>query len=178
MSLNIKKITDFDGTAPDMARLFALFDQLGIVHETFEHPPIFTVEEGIALDLPGQIPGLHGKNLFLKSKDDELWLVVAAEETRVDLKSLSDRLGTKRFSFAKPEKMIEILNVTPGSATPFALMNDKARIVKVVLEDRFLQHEKCVFHPLKNNYSTVITNIDLQKFMRHLGYEPVIAPLA
>jgi Ala-tRNA(Pro) deacylase len=178
VSLTAQKIKDFDSVAPEMARLFTLFNQLGIHHETWVHPPIFTVEEGVALNLPAQIPGLHGKNLFLTNKDNELWLVVAAEETRVDLKGLSDRLGVKRFSFAKPEKMIEILNVPPGSATPFALMNDTQKQVKVVIEDRFEGATHCVFHPLKNDYSTVVSVTDLLAFIRHFGYDVQLLPLA
>jgi Ala-tRNA(Pro) deacylase len=179
MAVSITKITDFTGFKPEHRALFDLFDRLGIAHETWEHPAIFTVDEGITLNLPGRIPGIHGKNLFLTTKSgDELWLVVACEETRVDLKALSDRLGTKRFSFAKPEVMLEVLGVTPGSATPFALMNDHARVVKVVVEDAFQNGTYCVFHPLVNTHSTVVAFQDLLSFIRHFGYEPRIEPLA
>ncbi len=177
MANNVVKICDINEMGEDQRQLFQLFDEFNISQVTYKHPAIFTVEEGIALQLPELIPGQHGKSLFLKTQNGELWLVVACEETRVDLKGLSIALGTKRFSFAKPELMVEVLGVTPGSATPFALKNDHARQVKVVLDQKFLDHDDCVFHPLINIYSTVISVADLRRFFNCLGYTPHIMPL-
>lgn len=178
MSVVVNKIKDFQGFDANPKELFALFDEIGLAHTTYEHPPIFTVEEGVALNLHALIPGQHGKSLFLTNKDGGFWLVVAREETRVDLKALSERLGVKRFSFAKPEQMFAILGVTPGSATPFALMNDKERKVRVVVEENYIAAQECVFHPLRNTHSTVVSVKDLLRFMTHLGYEPTLLPLA
>ena len=175
--VEIVKMDAFDSFAPDQLALLEVFSALGIAHETWSHPPIFTVEEGIRLDLPGRIPGRHGKSLFLTCPKTGLWLAVAAEETRADLKKLAAAVGAKRFSFAKPEKMVEILGVTPGSATPFALMNDAGRVVQVVV-DAALAAEKCVFHPLKNNASTVISSKDLLRFIKHFGYTPQVLELS
>jgi Ala-tRNA(Pro) deacylase len=58
--------------------LLARFDALGIVHRTYTHPPVFTVDEAKALR--GALPGGHCKSLFLKDKKGGLWLVVALEE--------------------------------------------------------------------------------------------------
>ena len=77
--------------------LFAFLDSLGIAHKTVTHPPLFTVEQSQALR--GTIPGGHTKNLFLKDKKDAVFLVVAPEEARVDLKTLHHKLGAGRFSF-------------------------------------------------------------------------------
>lgn len=178
MTLSIKKTQGLEGFDPQQVALFHLLSGIGIEHVTYEHPAIFTVEEGMALDLPRHIPGQHGKSLFLTNKDGEFWLVVAREETRVDLKSLSDRLQAKRFSFAKPEKMLAVLGVVPGSATPFALMHDQDKIVHVVIEENYKETEYCVFHPLRNTHSTVVRFADLLRFIEHLGYQPVLMPLA
>ena len=99
--------------------LFARLDALGIVHRTHTHPPVFTVEE--AKELRGALPGGHCKSLFLKDKKAGLWLVVALEECRVDLKALADRLGAPRFSSAgsaRAEPLFAALGVRPGSVTP------------------------------------------------------------
>ena len=83
------------------AELFALFDQLGIEHSTIEHPPFFTVEEGRPWH--DKIPGLHCKNLFIKDRKDDVWLVVMPAEKRADLGRLEKVLGAPRFSFARPD---------------------------------------------------------------------------
>src|SRR5580692_12059235 len=116
--------------------LFARLDALGIAHRTHTHPPVFTVEEAKALR--GALPGGHCKSLFLKDKKAGLWLVVALEECRVDLKLLADRLGAPRFSFGSAELLHEILGVKPGSVTPFAAINDSASRVAVVLQRAML----------------------------------------
>src|SRR5262245_19593694 len=71
-------------------QLFAELDSLGIGHTTVKHPPLFTVEQSRALR--GQIPGGHTKNLFLRDKKYEIYLIVALENADVDLKGLHRRL--------------------------------------------------------------------------------------
>jgi len=178
MPSNIIKINDFSHFDQVQQDLLTLLAQMNIGHETYRHPPIFTVEEGETLNLSAHIPGQGGKSLLLTNKNDELWLVIACENTRVNLKSLSDRLETKRFSFAKPETMVDVMGVTPGSATPFALMNDNNRKLRVVLDGKFLTHEYCVFHPLRNDHSTVIETEALLRFIKALGYDARIMELA
>jgi Ala-tRNA(Pro) deacylase len=154
-------------------QLFAFFDRLGIAHETITHPPIFTVEEG--RDWHDKIPGLHCKNLFIKDKKDKLWLVVMPGDKRANLGNLEKRLGAARFSFGKPELLMEVLGITPGSVTPFALMNDTQKRVTVILDKDLVASELVNFHPLYNAASTTIRSIDLIKFIKTLGYDPLIA---
>ena len=84
--------------------LLAGLDDLGIATETFEHPPVFTVEE--ARTHCGHLPGGHCKNLFLKDKKGVLWLVVALEDRRLDMKALGDIIGSARLSFASPARLM------------------------------------------------------------------------
>src|SRR5215510_8702701 len=99
-------------------QLFAQLDSLGIGHTTVKHPPLFTVEQSRALR--GQIPGGHTKNLFLRDKKYEIYLVVALEDADIDLKSLHRRLGASgRFSFGSSDLLREVLGVEPGAITHF-----------------------------------------------------------
>src|SRR5665811_2376673 len=91
------------------ATLFARLEDLGIVSSTVEHAPLYTVEQSQALR--GTIPGAHTKNLFLKDKDGRMALVVAKEDTKVDLKRLAKQLGLGRFSFGKPALMMAVLGI-------------------------------------------------------------------
>src|SRR6202041_800267 len=61
------------------------------------------------------------------------------------------RLGAAgRFSFGSSELMQELLGVTPGSVTPFAVINDTGHRVTVVLDRALMAHEILHFHPLTN----------------------------
>jgi len=154
------------------AQLFEFFDRLGISHSTVEHPPMFTVEDG--RDWHDKIPGLHCKNLFIKDKKGNIWLVVMPGDKRADLNRLEKQLGAPRFSFGKPEVLLEVLGLTPGSVTPFGLMNDTHKRVTVVLDSDLLKSEEVNFHPLHNAASTTIASADLVKFIEALGYTPII----
>lgn len=153
--------------------LFARLDELEIAHRTYAHPPVFTVDEAKALR--GELPGGHCKSLFLKDKKDGLWLVVALEECRVDLKRLADALGAPRFSFGSAELLHEVLGVRPGSVTPFAAINDDARRVTVVLQRAMLAHDPLNYHPLENDRTTAIAPGDLVRFLEACGHRPLVA---
>jgi Ala-tRNA(Pro) deacylase len=148
--------------------LFVRLDALGIAHRTYTHPPVFTVEE--AKSLRGTLPGGHCKSLFLKDKKGGLWLVVALEECRVDLKALADALGAPRFSFGSAGLLFEVLGVTPGSVTPFAAINDGAGRVTVVLQQAMLACDPLNYHPLENTRTTAIAPDDLVRFLDACGH--------
>jgi Ala-tRNA(Pro) deacylase len=100
--------------------------------------------------------------------------VVLPADKRADLGALEKSLGAPRFSFARPEVLLEVLQLTPGSVTPFGLINDTARRANVVLDLDMLASEWVNFHPLKNDASTTIRAVDLVTFIRALGYTPII----
>jgi Ala-tRNA(Pro) deacylase len=156
-------------------QLFARFDELGIAHRTHTHPPVFTVEEAKALR--GAMPGGHCKSLFLKDRKGSLWLVVALEECRVDLKRLADALGAPRFSFGSAELLHEVLGVRPGSVTPFAAINDGDQRVDVVLQRAMLDHDPLNYHPLENDRTTAVAPGDLIRFLDACGHSPRIVDI-
>jgi Ala-tRNA(Pro) deacylase len=157
--------------SPD--ELFAYLDSLGIAHKTVTHPPVFTVEQARALR--GTVAGGHTKNLFLRDKKGALFLVVAPEDAAIELKSLHRLLGASgRFSFGSPELLREVLGVEPGSVTPFAVVNDKALRVTVVLDAAMMAHEVLNYHPLVNTGTTTISRDGLLKFLEATGHRPRI----
>ncbi|MGF1464130.1 MAG: prolyl-tRNA synthetase associated domain-containing protein [Maricaulaceae bacterium] len=151
----------------DPADLFAFFDRHGLSHQTYAHPPIYTVEEGRALK--ARMPGGHTKNLFLKDKKGALILISALGETPVALKALHHRLGCGRLSFGKPDLLFEVLGVRPGSVTAFALMNDPDHRVRFVLDEALMAHDPVNFHPLTNTATTAMPRRDFLRYLDHLG---------
>jgi Ala-tRNA(Pro) deacylase len=152
--------------------LFSYLDKLGVEHATMDHPPIFTVEEGRAWH--DKIPGLHCKNLFLRDRRDKIWLAVMPGEKRADLNRLEKRIRAARLSFGRPDLLLEVLGLTPGSVTPFGLINDIARRVTVIVDTDLVKSEWVNFHPLHNAASTTLRSAGLLKFIRSLGYDPLI----
>ena len=155
--------------------LFAKLDALGITYETHHHAPVFTVDEAQAHT--DHLPGGHCKNLFLKDKTGDLYLVVCLQDTAVDLKAFRKLVGAKNLSFGKPELLWEVLGVEPGSVTPFSLINDNEQHVTVILEKRMMAHDLLNYHPLRNNMTTQIASTDLEKFIEGCGHQPRVLDL-
>ncbi len=148
--------------------LFQLLDELQIEYTTHSHPAVFTVEEA---ELHcNHLPGLHCKNLFFKDKKGILWLIVACNKQEIDIKALQKAIGSARLSFGKPDLLEETLGVTPGSVTPFALINDTECQVRVVLDAKMMQSDKINYHPLRNDATTAVTPGGLRKFINACGH--------
>lgn len=161
---------------PTPEPLAARFAALDIDSVTYAHPPVFTVEEGE--DFKHKIPAGHTKNLFLKDKKGQLWLVTAQAETQVDLKALPARMGAARLSFGSADLLLSVLGVTPGSVTPLALVNDAAQQkVRFVLDERLMDFDMIGCHPLRNDYTTCLSPHNLVRFIKDMGYAPQILPL-
>ncbi len=160
----------------DRSELFAFLDNLGIAHKTTEHRPIFTVEEGA--DIKAYLPGSHSKNLFLKDKRGRMFLLSALDQTQIRLNQLHKVLGCARLSFGKAELMEEVLGVTPGSVTAFALLNDTKNQISFVLDAALLRKNPVNFHPLKNDATTAIKANDLLRFAEATGHPATIVDFA
>lgn len=149
---------------------------LGLATRTVEHPAVFTVEE--SRSLRGDLPGAHTKNLFLRDRKGRLFLVVALEETAVDLRTFHTRVGAQgKVSFASPEAMGEVLDVEPGSVTAFAILNDRDGRATLVLDRALLAHDILHCHPLTNRATTAIARVDLLAFFQALGRDPLVVSL-
>lgn len=152
--------------------LLRRLDALGIRTRTVRHPPVFTVEEAKALR--GELPGAHIKNLFLRNKKGAMWLVVCLEDRTVGLKALAAALRAGRFSFGSAERLMTYLGVLPGAVTPFAVINDTGRQVRVVLDKALLTHDPINCHPLVNDMTTAIAPDDLIRFLEAEGHPPLV----
>jgi Ala-tRNA(Pro) deacylase len=149
---------------------------LGMPTTTVNHDAVFTVAESDAVSRA--IPGGHTKNLFLKDAKGALFLIVAEAHTTVDLKTLHKTLGCARLSFGKPDLLMAVLGVLPGSVTAFSLINDPEKRVGVILDSALMAHATINCHPLTNTATTSIARDDLLRFIRAMGHAPRIATLS
>lgn len=158
------------------ARIFAAFDRLGIPSTTAHHPPVFTVAEARRHRAEGEA-GAHVKNLFLRNKKGEMWLVTTLEERPVDLKALGKRLGAGNLSFGSYDRLRARLGVEPGSVTPLAAINDREGAVRVVLDAAVLKAEVVHCHPLTNDRTVALSPADLLRFLEDSGHAPGVVDL-
>jgi Ala-tRNA(Pro) deacylase len=142
--------------------------ELGITFDRHEHPPVATVEEASA-HWAG-IDATHCKNLFLRNqKGDRHYLVVLIATKKADLKAVAAQIGDGKLSFASPERMLTHLGLTPGSVSPFGLINDRDHAVRVVLDRDFQTAARLAFHPNINTATLTISAADFARFLAACG---------
>jgi Ala-tRNA(Pro) deacylase len=154
-------------------RLFADIASLDIAFELLEHEAVYTVEESSKLE--SDVAGEHTKNLFLKDAGGQFWLVTVPANMRVDLKMLPTAIGSKRLSFGKPDDMMRLLGIAPGSVTPLAVIADVAGEVTVVLDTCLATADRVNVHPLRNTATIGLSSDKLIQLLKHWGHSPIIA---
>lgn len=155
-----------------MARLA----ELEIGYTLYNHRPIFTVAEGE--DIERGISGTHCRNLFLRDKKKNNFLLVLQNATSVDIKKLPDIIGSDRLSFGSADRLWEYLGVRPGSVCPFAVINDAGRNVKILLDRSMMETDLVNYHPLMNTMTVGLAPSGLLKFIESTGHTPYIVDLS
>lgn len=152
--------------------LMRKISDLSIDTVMLSHQPLMTVEDQNAQKHLSH--GAHSKNLFLKDKSNKFWMITALDDTSINLKNAAQQLGAGKFTFGKPAEMLDLLGITPGSVSPFALINDTANQVTFVLEKRMLEYTHQNFHPLRNDRTVRIATDDFIAFLNHIDHEPIL----
>ena len=140
----------------------------GFAFRYFEHVPLKTVAESQGVRdgmLPVDAGGGHIKNLYLRDKKKRNYLVVVREDTEVDLKSLSERLGAARFSFGSADRLEEKLGVRPGAVTPLAMVTGVKTDVRLFLDESLKNCAEIYMHPLVNDRTVGMSAAELERFL-------------
>lgn len=145
--------------------VYDVLESLGIKYVRYQHKPLYTVND--AKEIGAIIQGGKCKNLFLRNrKGDSHYLVVVDENKRVDLKSLAKQIGTAGLSFASVDRLYKYLMLTPGSVTPFGVINDANSEVKILIDKDLVNEELVNFHPNINTATIGISYEDFIKFIK------------
>lgn len=153
---------------PEERAVYTALETLGVPFDRHEHPPVFTVDQ--ALEHWAGIEAAHCKNLFLRNKKgDRHYLVVAGHSRPIDIAALAARVGEARLSFASAERLAAHLGLTPGAVSPFGLINDRTRTVRVLVDAALRSAERVGFHPNVNTATVVLAFADFERFLASCG---------
>jgi len=161
-------------TSPDA--LMRRLSDLKIPYDLHHHEAVFTVAQSDKIS--ASITALHTRNMFLRTKKKENYLVTLSDETPIDLKKLSDLLECGRFSFGSPDRLFEHLGVYPGSVTPLSVINAQPHAVTIILEKSMMDADVVAYHPLQNTMTVTMKPDDLLKFIKACGHEYAIVDLS
>jgi Ala-tRNA(Pro) deacylase len=150
------------------AELYKILNELDIKFGYNEHPPAPTIE--VAKKYWKDLEATHCKNIFFRNhKGNRHYLVILEHTQAIDIHDLEKRLKQGKLSFASPKRMMKYLGVTPGSVTPFGLINDKEKHVHLFLDENLRKSTKISFHPNINTASLIIDFNDFEKFVNWSG---------
>ena len=99
-------------------------------HEITEHQAVYNMAELSQINIP--YPQANAKNLFVRDdKKKNYYLITVKGDKKIDLKEFRKINQTRPLSFASENDLVNIMNLFPGSVTPFGILNDKQKRVTV-----------------------------------------------
>lgn len=154
-------------------RVYDLLDQLNIDYQRIDHEEANTME--ICLEIEKTLKSTICKNLFLvNSNKSQYYLLMLKENKKFKTKMISKQINSSRLSFGSDEKMLEYLDITPGSVSLLGLMNDHDFKVQLLMDKDLLQDEYLGCHPCINTSSLRIKMKDVfEKIILSLHHEPI-----
>ena len=154
-------------------RVYDLLDQLNIDYQRIDHEEANTME--VCLEIEKTLKSTICKNLFLvNSNKSQYYLLMLKENKKFKTKMISKQINSSRLSFGSDEKMLEYLDITPGSVSLLGLMNDHDFKVQLLMDKDLLQDEYLGCHPCINISSLRIKMKDVfEKIIPSLHHEPI-----
>lgn len=149
--------------------LYSYLKSRNIWFEITEHKPVYTMNE--LADIPFPYPQADAKNLFVRDdKKQHYYLITVKGDKRMNLKKFQQTFQTRRLSFASENDLMEILELLPGSVTPFGLFHDTAHRVQFFVDRSFLDDPGVIgVHPNDNTATVWMKTEDLILILRELG---------
>lgn len=148
-----------------------------IWYEITEHKAVFNMEELSEIEVP--YPEYDAKNLFVRDdKKRNYYLITVKGNKRVNLKEFRNNNGTRPLSFASEQDLMNIMDLTAGSVTPFGLLNDKELKVKFYLDKDSLNDKQIIgIHPNDNTATMWLKVLDLIDIIKEHGNQVNIVEL-
>lgn len=158
-------------------RVYDLLDSLGIEYERTDHERTDTMEACNEIDAILQVTIC--KNLFLCNRQKtNFYLLMMPGDKPFKTKELSSQINSARLSFASPEDMERLLDITPGSVSIMGLMNDKENAVQLLVDEDVLQGEYLGCHPCINTSSLKMRTKDVfERFLPAVHHDMITVHL-
>jgi len=146
--------------------ILKLLKDNNIDYRLFEHKAIYTVAEGVQLNIPADF---IAKNLFLcDRKRENYYLFTLHKDSQISLKELQEKINSKRLSFAHEDDLFKILNLQKGCVSPLGVFNNKTGNINLFIDEYFKNKQVAI--PLNKNTITILLNAnDLMLILKQTG---------
>lgn len=166
-----------EGRLDKEIRVYDFLDALGISYQRIDHEAAMTMEACEEIDKT--LEATICKNLLLCNRQEtQFYLLMLPGDKVFKTKDLSAQIESSRLSFAKAEYMEKYLDITPGSLSVLGLMNDKDKIVRLLIDEDVLAGEYIGCHPCINTSSLRFRTKDLlEKIIPAMEHEMTVVKL-
>lgn len=181
MNLELKegRPQETDGRLEKEIRCYEFLDRLDIKYYHVDHRDMAadTMEACEAID--GVLGCTICKNLFLCNRQKTaFYLLMMPANKPFKTKDLTAQINSARLSFADSDAMQNFLDITPGSVSVLGLMNDKDRVVRLLVDKDILNDEYIGCHPCVNTTSMKIKTTDIfDKFINAVAHPKTVVEL-
>jgi Ala-tRNA(Pro) deacylase len=150
--------------------VYAVFRELGISFEYYDHKPVFSEADNDDARLNQKAKIL--KNLFLKNKDaTRYYLYTLPIDKRADFAALRKRIGETRFSFACEEALWEKLSIKPGSVSLLNIIGSSHAGMTFLIDEEVLNYELIGLHPNDNAATIIFSPQQISVLLDKLGVD-------
>ncbi len=161
MELHYGRPESMEGRMEREVRTYDYLDSLGIEYWQTDHEEeANTMEDCLKID--AVLEATVCKNLFLCNRQKtKFYVLMMPGDKPFKTKELSAQINSARLSFAPEEKMLEYLDILPGSVSVMGLMNDTENHVQLLIDEDVLNGEFLGCHPCINTSSLKIRTKDI-----------------
>lgn len=134
-----------------------------------EHEPALTTEQADSF-IEG-IEGVRTKTMFLTNKKKtEFYLLIMDDKKRLDMDKFKEIVASKQIKMASENSLFEKMTLPPGVVSPFGLLNNEDKDIKVYIDKEIEGEERMCFHPNTNEKTIFLKTVDLLKFIESIDY--------
>ena len=144
-------------------------NELNIEVQIVEHEPALTTEQ--ADEFIEGIEGVRTKTMFLTNKKKKnFYLLIMDDKKRLDMDKFKEIVEEKHIKMASEELLYEKMMLPAGVVSPFGLINNKDKDIKIYIDKEIIGENRMSFHPNTNERTVFINTDDLFKFLNEIGY--------
>ena len=140
-----------------------------IKFKLYEHKPLISVKESKSVQeliFPSNRYSVHIKNLYLRDKKKNNFLISCEQDKKIDLKLFKEKIKSDRLSFGSPERLYQYLGVFPGAVSPFCMLNGIKNNVNFFCDYDLKKFKMIYLHPFVNDRTICMDINDLEKFLK------------
>ena len=96
------------------------------------------------------------------------------DSKRLDMLRFKEIVSANQIKMASEKSLYEKMMLPPGTVSPFGLLNNKDKDIKVYIDKEIIGEERMCFHPNTNEKTIFIKTSDLLKFLESIECDAIV----